>query len=322
MNKTSEQYDLVVIGSGISGLSCAIAAAEKGLEVAVITKESDLAESNTLYAQGGIVARSAGDTPTSLYKDILRAGAYINHKPSVRYVSEVGPQLVEEYLVNKARVPFTREASGKLSYTQEAAHSVRRILFSGDSTGKSIEQSLLQYAHTFSNIQFLPYRMAVDIITNTHNSTDPGERYKPSKVLGVYVLSLETQEIFPIFTPHVVLATGGVGNIFIHTSNPLGATGDGIGMALRVGCEVINAEYVQFHPTILYHRDKKRFLLTEALRGEGARLINHKGIAFMEQYNPVLKDLAPRDEVSRAIFREMALEGRGYVLLDATCCRV
>jgi L-aspartate oxidase len=315
-------YDVLVIGAGIGGLSCAISAAEKGLSVAVVSKENSLEESNTFHAQGGIVERGESDSPKLLYEDICKAGAYLNNRKAVRFVAEKGPLFVREYLVDKAGVPFNRTPSGELAYTQEAAHSVRRILFAQDSTGKAIEISLLSYARSLSGIEFVPSTMAVDILTNCHNSKDPQERYQPLQALGAYLLDIPTLQIYPLFASHVVLATGGVGNLFLHTSNPKGATGDGIAMALRVGCEVINAEYVQFHPTILFHRDKQRFLITEALRGEGARLLNRRGEPFMERYHPRMKDLAPRDEVSRAIFREMALEGGGYVLLDATACRV
>ncbi len=315
-------YDVLVIGSGIGGLSCAISAAENGLSVAVISKEADLEESNTFHAQGGIVERGVEDSPKLLYEDICRAGAYLNNREAVRFVAEKGPLFVREYLVDKATVPFNRTPLGELAYTREAAHSVRRILYAQDSTGKSIETSLLAYAKSVSGIEFFPCTMAVDILTNCHNSTDPQERYRPLRALGAYLLDIPTYQIYPLFASHVVLATGGVGNLFLHTSNPKGATGDGIAMALRVGCEVINAEYLQFHPTILFHRDKQRFLITEALRGEGARLLNRRGEAFMERYHPSMKDLAPRDEVSRAIFREMAIDGSGYVFLDATACHV
>ena len=315
-------YDVLVIGAGIGGLSCAISAAEKGLSVAVVSKEANLDESNTFHAQGGIVERGVMDSPKLLYEDICRAGAYLNNKAAVRFVAEKGPLFVREYLVDKAGVPFNRTQSGELAYTQEAAHSVRRILFAQDSTGKFIETCLLTYARSLSGVEFFPSTMAVDILTNCHNSKDLQERYRPLRVLGAYLLDTPTHQIYPLFASHVVLATGGVGNLFLHTSNPKGATGDGIAMALRLGCEVINAEYIQFHPTILFHRDKQRFLITEALRGEGARLRNLRGEPFMERYHPVLKDLAPRDEVSRAIFREMALQESGYVLLDATECRV
>jgi L-aspartate oxidase len=318
LNSERPFFDVLVIGTGISGLCCAIAAAEKGKTVAVISKEKDMIESNTYYAQGGIVESSDADSPELLYRDILRAGAGLNNVSAVRYVAKEGPGLVREYLVQKAKVPFTRTDTGELARTQEAVHSVRRILYAEDSTGKAIETSLLAYAQTVRGIEFYPRRMAVDIITNCHNSSNLQERYHPLRAIGAYVLDTETHEIYPMFSSSVVLAAGGVGNLFLHTANPPGATGDGIAMAFRAGCEIINAEYVQFHPTVLYHRDVQRFLITEALRGEGARLLNRKGEPFMERYNPTLKDLAPRDETARAIFREMALDGGGYVFLDAT----
>ncbi len=162
-----------------------------------------------------------------------------------------------------------------------------------------------------------PAHAAIDLVTNTHNSTEPQERYHRTRVAGVYALDAGSSAVRLFVAPSVVLATGGVGNLFLHTSNPPGATGDGIGMAWRIGVDVLNAEYVQFHPTVLFHRDVKRFLISEALRGEGARLVNHRGERFMERHAPGLADLAPRDEVARAMYREMEAEGSDYLLLDA-----
>jgi L-aspartate oxidase len=311
------QFDLIVLGSGIAGLTAAMAAAEEGRSVAVISKEPALAECNTLYAQGGIVANGENDSTDLLATDITAAGDGLNCREAVELLASEGPALVEELLVKKLKVPFTRERDGSIALTQEAAHSTRRIYFSKDTTGQAIETSLLAAIQGHPRIETFPSHLAIDLITNTHNSTDPQERYRNTRVVGVYLWDSAAAGVKIFFAPAVMLATGGVGNIFLHTSNPPGATGDGVAMASRIGAEILNAEYVQFHPTILFHKDVKRFLISEAVRGEGARLVNHAGEQFMKRYDPARADLAPRDEVSRAMYREMETEGSDYLLLDA-----
>ncbi len=315
-------FDVLVIGSGIAGLSTAVACAERGLNVCVVSKANDLHESNTFYAQGGIVESGRDDSPELLSSDIIAAGCGINNKEAVSLVAHQGPKTVYSYLVEKVRIPFLKTMDGRFDRTKEGAHSVRRILHVKDATGRAIEEGLLQYAAGFKTLTFLSKHTAIDIITNSHNSSDPQERYRSTRAIGSYILDEEDGAVYAFFAAHVVLAAGGAGNLFLHTSNPVGACGDGIAMAYRAGAQVINMEYIQFHPTILYHRDKKRFLISEALRGEGAKLCNHRGEYFMDRYNSELKELAPRDEVARAIFREMDAEGSSYVLLDARTCRV
>ncbi len=312
-------FDAVIVGSGVAGLSTAIAAAEEGLRVCVLTKEEDASECNTLYAQGGIVGEGIDDSPELLAKDIMTAGDFLNFTEAVDLLSAEGPKCVTEYLTTKAGVPFFRNESGELDRTREAAHSTRRILHVRDESGKAIETGLLRYAGTFPNIVFFKRYTAVDLITNSHHARHTEERYRRARVIGVYALQESTGEVVSIFASAVVLATGGLGNLFLHTSNPKGAVGDGVAMAYRAGATILNAEFVQFHPTKLFHRDVKRFLISESLRGEGARLMNRKGEYFMERYEPELKDLAPRDEVSRAIYREIEVEEDSFVLLDTTC---
>jgi L-aspartate oxidase len=321
MPQSNTTYDVLVIGSGISGLSAAIASAEKGLSVCVVTKSSDESETNTLYAQGGIVGKAPNDSPDLLYKDILSAGDHLNFIPAVELIAREGPSLVQEYLIEKAGVPFMKKGKNDFDWTVEGAHSTRRILHVKDNTGEAIMNGLLNYIKSFKGITLYTAHAAVEIITNSHNSTDPQERYKKTRAIGAYILDEKSGEIKRFYASAVVLSTGGAGNLYLYTSNPHGATGDGIAMAYRSGCEIINTEFVQFHPTILFHRDKKRFLISEALRGEGARLMNHSGDYFMERYNPELKDLAPRDEVARAIYRELDEEGSDYIFLDARCIK-
>lgn len=311
------EFDLVVIGAGIAGLSAAIAAAEEGRSVAVLSKEASPEESNTRYAQGGIVARGEDDSPQRLAADIMAAGDHVGFREAVDLLAAEGPALVEELLVKRLGVPFDRGPDGRPALTREAAHSVRRILYAQDRTGDAIETAMLVKARSEERIRIYPAHAAIDLVTNTHNSTEPQERYHRTRVAGVYALDTRASAVRLFLAPAVVLATGGIGNLFLHTSNPPGATGDGIGMAWRIGVDILNAEYVQFHPTVLFHRDVKRFLISEALRGEGARLVNHRGERFMERHAPGLADLAPRDEVARAMYREMEAEGSEYLLLDA-----
>jgi L-aspartate oxidase len=313
-----EQFDLIIVGSGVSGLSAAITAAESGAEVCVLSKEQDLYECNTFYAQGGIVGEGVDDSPELLKKDILRAGDRLNYHAAVDLLASDGPRTVTDFLLHKVGVPFCRHKTGELDLTREGAHSTRRILHVRDESGKAIELSLLNYAKKTANIEFRSNHFAVDLLTNSHHALDLQERYRETRVIGVYALNQNTGEVVSLFAPTIILATGGLGNLFLHTSNPEGAVGDGIAMAYRAGATILNAEYVQFHPTKLFHRDVKRFLISESLRGEGARLMTRRGEYFMEKYNPELKDLAPRDEVSRAIYREVELDQDAFVLLDTT----
>lgn len=310
------QFDVLIVGSGVSGLSTAIEAAKAGLKVGIVSKEKELTECNTYYAQGGIVGEGIGDSSDLLAEDIIAAGDGLNNNKAVGLLAEQGPGVVEEFLIGRIKVQFCEDEKGGLDRTMEGAHSVRRILHVKDQTGEAIETSLVKAAMLDENIQWFTSHIVVDLITNTHNSTDYQERYRQTRVIGAYIYDIEKDEVVTFFAPAVVLATGGIGNLYQHTSNPSGSTGDGIAMAYRVGAEILNIEYVQFHPTILFHRDVQRFLISESVRGEGARLVNRQGEYFMENYCPQQKDLAPRDEVSRAIFREMERTGTGYVLLD------
>ncbi len=313
----SYEFDLIVLGAGIAGLAAALAAADEGRAVAVVSKEPALEECNTRYAQGGIVARGAEDSPSLLAQDITVAGDGINSREAVELLCAEGPALVDDLLVGRLAVPFTKDSQGRPALTREAAHSVRRIYFSKDTTGNAIETALLAAVAAHPRITTFPSHPAIDLITNTHNSADPQERYRRTRVIGAYLWDPATAQVKAFFAPATILATGGVGNLFLHTSNPACATGDGLAMASRVGAEILNAEYVQFHPTVLFHKDVKRFLISEAVRGEGARLINHAGEQFMKRHAPGLADLAPRDEVARAMYREMEDEGSDYLLLDA-----
>jgi L-aspartate oxidase len=312
----NDQFDVIVIGTGISGLATAVTASEKGLKVGIFSKSGDLEETNTYYAQGGIVGNGHKDSPELLSEDIIKAGDFLNSTEAVNLLSKTGPDLVDEYLVKKLGISFSRDSKGQLDLTREAVHSVRRIYHERDISGKAIEKGMLAYVKKLKGIQVFPFHMAIDLISSCHHSTDTQSRYGKNRIIGAYILNCETKSVNPVFAGAVVLATGGVGNLYLHSSNPSIATGDGIAMAYQAGASLINSEYVQFHPTTLYHRDAENFLISEAVRGEGAILINKKGEPFMERYNPSLKDLAPRDEVSRSIYMEMERCGSTYVYLD------
>lgn len=307
-------YDAVIIGTGIAGLMTGILLKEKGLNVINITKNKEVKESNTNYAQGGIIAFHENDTAESLAQDILEAGDHYNNKNAVIKFAEEAPSLVFDLLINKIGVDFSKDSNGKLDYTKEAAHSIRRILHFSDHTGEKIEETLIKYAEKIK-LPVLTSSTAIDLITNEHHSTDIQELYNGREVMGAYVLNNNTGEINSYFSYNVILATGGIGNLYQYTTNPPSATGDGLSMANRVGADILNAEFIQFHPTCLFHKDIKRFLISESLRGEGARLIDHKGNFFMDKYHP-LKELAPRDVVARAIYEEIYKTGFEYMYLD------
>ncbi len=307
-------YDVIIIGTGIAGLTASIYLKEAGLNVIVVTKNDTINECNTNYAQGGIIAYKPEDSAEKLEKDILYAGCYYNNKQAVSTLANEGPKLVFDFLIDHLGIKFSTDDAGNLDYTEEAAHSERRILHYQDHTGDKIESSLIDYAAKIG-VKILTSHTAVDLITNNHHSTDNQELYKPREVLGVYTLNNTTGDVESLFANKVILATGGVGNLFLYTTNPAAATGDGISMAYRAGADIINAEFVQFHPTALFHKDIKRFLISESLRGEGARLLNHNGEQFMSKYSPE-KELAPRDVVARAIYEEINKTGKEYVLLD------
>jgi L-aspartate oxidase len=307
-------YDAVVTGSGLAGLTCAIHLKKAGLNVLVMTKESKLNETNTFYAQGGIIASKDGDSAELLRNDLFRAGCGYNNSEAVDFFVKHGPPLVFEFLVDEVGIQFSRSEEGMIDYTEEAAHSKRRIVHYEDHTGDKIEDSLISYARKLG-IQFLPNHTAIDLITNDHHSRDPQEVYREREVLGVYALNNEKGITEAFFSNCVILATGGTGNLYYHSTNPVSATGDGISMAHRAGVDIINAQFVQFHPTSLYHKDIKRFLISESLRGEGAKLIDHHGNDFMKEYS-VLGDLAPRDVVSRAVYERINKSGKEYMLLD------
>jgi len=308
--------DVLIIGSGIAGAATAIKLA-KGPQhkIILVTRDPDLHESNTKYAQGGIIHRGPGD-PDLFVQDILAAGAGASLPGTARILADEGPKRLEELLITEAGIPFDKEPEGGLAYGQEAAHSVRRILHVGDGTGAAISRGLVAALRRYPNIEIIPNATAVDLITYPHHSRDPLDTYKPITCHGAYVFDRNGKAVHRTLATATVLATGGLGRIFLNTTNPVGSRGDGLAMASRAGARIINAEYIQFHPTALAAPGARGFLISEAVRGEGGVLLTPDGELFMHKYDPQWKDLAPRDVVSRAIHAEMEAHGYSHVLLD------
>ena len=311
------QTDILIIGCGIAGATTALRlAANRLLQITVITSAEAPIESNSRYAQGGIVGRGQEDSASLLEEDILAAGAGLSYPPAVQLLAEQGPRLLDEILISETGLNFDQDQSGKPIYGLEAAHSRRRILHVGDATGQAIMAALLNKIAGLPNVTFLTGRTAVDLITFPHHALDPLTVYQPITCHGAYVFNQQDRKVEAILARHTILATGGLGQIYLNTTNPPGARGDGLAMAYRAGARVANTEYIQFHPTALHSPGTTKFLISEAVRGEGGILLTPNGKPFMEHYAPQWKDLAPRDIVARAIFTEMLDNGYPFILLD------
>ena len=305
--------DVLVLGTGIAGCAAALAAAREGADVTVVTRTREVTESNTFYAQGGIVARPPGDSPELLAADIERAGDGLCDPEAVNLLAREGPDLVKALLIDELQVPFDREGAD-FHWTLEGAHSVARVLHVKDETGEPIESALIGACRREKNVRWLAAATAVDLLTLSHDSLDPTDRYDPPTVVGAHLLDQKTGEVRPVLARETILATGGLGQVYLHTTNPQGARGDGIAMARRAGARLLNLEFIQFHPTALVH-PKGRLLLTEALRGEGARITDAAGNSFLEDVHPDA-ELAPRDVVARAIHQRMLERDEPHALLD------
>ncbi len=315
MNPTSHQTDVLIIGAGIAGGITALAAADQGAEVAIIQRSANPAQANTYWAQGGIIYEGQNDSPDILAHDIETAGAGICNPAAVRVVAEHGPALVKEILVEKLGVEFDRTATGDLDITDEGAHSVRRIIHNHDQTGMAIFNALHRALDAHPRIKIYRGAVAVDLLTLSHHSTRPLDIYEPPTCVGAYVLMRDSQSVDTFLARQTVLASGGLGQLFLHSTNPRGARGDGIAMAYRAGARLLNLEYIQFHPTALYHETAPRFLISESLRGEGAELVRRDGTPFMKDYDS-RGSLAPRDIVARAIHEEMIRHEEPCVFLN------
>ena len=308
------QSDFLVIGSGIAGLTFALKAANHGT-VTVLTKKQR-AESNTNYAQGGIASVVSKDDSFDLHiRDTLEAGAGLCHRDAVELIVREAPIRLKELM--EWGVRFTTRANGSLDLGREGGHSKNRIIHAGDLTGREIENALLEAVKEHPNIRVFENHMAIDLITEHQFGPEVEKRTKILHAWGAFALDVEENHVDKFLAKIVLLATGGTGHVYLHTTNPSIATGDGVAMAYRARAWIGNLEFMQFHPTALHYPGANYFLISEAVRGFGGILRTQKGEAFMEKYHP-LKDLAPRDVVARAIDAELKKSGDPHVFLDIT----
>ena len=306
------KYSAIIIGSGISGLYAALKIEQQTHltdGILLITK-SKLGESNSMYAQGGMVGvlkENKSDSTTSHISDTIKAGAGLSELNTVKFISENSDKVVKDLL--NFGVEFDKDENNNFAFTLEAAHSVRRVLHSGgDATGRKIEEALVKKVYENSNIDIYEESVAVELLVNIANECK-----------GVIVFNNITKEYEVIYSSAIILATGGIGQLYKYTTNPIGATGDGMALAFNAGSVMQDMEFVQFHPTALaIDGDENRFLISEAVRGEGAKLVDSDGIEFMYRYHEK-RELAPRDIVTRANYNEMLSKKLDNVYLNATC---
>ncbi len=305
--------DCLVIGAGLAGSAYALRAAEAGLSVELLSLAEPMV-ANSDWAQGGIIYDTAADH-ASLAADIQEASDHTSNPAAVEQLVREGPMAVKEFLIDDLHVGFDRDARGALEFTREGGHSEKRIIFAKDATGHAILKTVAARVDTTPAITRRTGWSAIDLLTLSHNSTDTVDKYEPLTCFGAYVLDPLTGETVAIVAKKTILATGGLGQVFLHTTNQPGSVGHGVAMAYRVGARLIDLEYVQFHPTVFAKKNAPRFLVTEALRGEGGVLINARGERFMDAVHP-RGSLAPRDVVARTIKHELAASGEPCVFLD------
>lgn len=311
MNRSA---DILILGTGLAGSIAAIAAADAGRDVLMVTKTDEILSGATPYAQGGIIYKGAKDTPEKLKNDILRAGDGHCWEIAVNQLATMGPQLVEKFLFERCGVDFDKDADDKLDLTAEAAHSEPRIIHSKDKTGKTIQQAVIETMRKHTNIRVLTSHTAVDLLTLSHHSKNSLDIYEKPACFGAFVLDNRKGCVYPVFASQTILATGGLGQIYLHTTNPPESTGDGIALAWRAGARCFNLQYIQFHPTTFYN-ERDRFLISESMRGEGGVLIDNRGERFMKKFHK-LGSLAPRDVVARGIHQTLLDADAKCVYLD------
>lgn len=310
--------DFLVIGSGIAGLFFAIKAARYG-NVTVVTKKG-ISESSTNYAQGGVASVFSKDDSYDFHiEDTIRAGCGLCKEDVVKIIVQNGPAKIKE-LINlgtKFTYKHDKDDMSSLDLGREGGHSKRRVVHASDLTGQEIERALIEAVRKQKNIELCPYHIAIDFITEAKLDSGIKQGGSDDTVLGAYILDSISGKVKTILSKVTLMATGGAGKVYLYTSNPDIATGDGIAMAHRAGADISNMEFIQFHPTCLYHPDAKSFLLSEALRGEGGVLKLKNYETFMERYHS-MGNLAPRDIVARAIDFEMKKRGDDFIYLDMT----
>jgi len=305
--------DCLVIGAGLAGSAYALEAARRGLQVELLSLGEAL-EANSDRAQGGIIYDVSPD-PQSLARDIMEASAQTANPAAIDQLVREGPAAVKALLLDELGVGFDRDTAGELDYAREAGHSARRIIHAKDATGHAILQAVARRVDRTPGISRRSGCVAVDLLTLSHNAEDPRDRYEPLTCFGCYALDTASGGIQAFVARKTILATGGLGRIYLHSTNQPGSVGHGVAMAYRVGARMIDLEYVQFHPTVFYQRGARPFLITEALRGEGAVLVDARGQRFMDAAHP-RGSLAPRDIVARTIKQHLAATGDPCVFLD------
>lgn len=316
MNCYRYRTEVLIIGSGIAGATAALQLADEGRQVSLLTADDAPDKGNSALAQGGIIYKAPDENPKALEEDILVAGWRQNNPRAVRFVAQQGPQAVKDILIDKLKVDFARDEKGALDLHREGGHDRPRIIHCADYSGRAIMDQLTAAVQRHPNITIMTNRTAIDLLTSHHHAKALEFKYQlKNQCCGAYVYNDDLKQVETILADYTILATGGIGQIYQHTTNTASSIGSGMVMASRAKAKTINAEYVQFHPTSLYHRAPRRFLISEAVRGAGARLVNEKGEAFMSRYDP-RADLAPRDIVTRAIQDEMLATGSPCVYLD------
>ncbi|ARG97178.1 L-aspartate oxidase [Legionella micdadei] len=309
------EFDVLVLGTGLGGLNYCLQLLklQPNLKIALVSK-AEMSECNSRYAQGGIAAAVLPeDSLESHIADTLQAGDGLCYQPAVEFIIRQGPQIIEDLL--SYSIHFTKSPNGEYALAKEGGHSHRRIFNSSDHTGLTITEALLKAVKQQSQIHIFEHHIAVNLISHYH----PHRTDNQGEVLGAYILDCQRNRIDTFAARCVVLATGGAGKTYRYTTNPMIATGDGVAMAYRAGARVGNMEFYQFHPTVLHHHSLNNFLISEAVRGEGALLKNaDTGERFMKRYAPQQLELATRDVVARAIFSEIEQSQSGFVYLDIT----
>jgi len=305
--------DCLVLGAGLAGSAYALHAAKAGFKVELLSLGAPL-QANSDWAQGGIIYDTTPD-PVQLARDILAASDGTASPAAIDQLVREGPAAVRELLLDELGVDFDRDAAGQLELAREGGHAERRIIHAKDATGHAILQSVAQRVDATPGITRRSGCVAVDLLTLSHNSADAGDRYEPLTCFGGYALDTASGEVSALVAKKTILATGGLGGVFLHTTNQPGSVGHGVAMAYRVGARLIDLEYVQFHPTVFLMPGMPPFLITEALRGEGAVLVDGAGRRFLDGVHP-LGSLAPRDIVARAIKHHLATTGEACVYLD------
>ncbi len=308
--------DVLVIGAGIAGGVAALELADDGIEVILVRHGNSEKATATYYAQGGIIYKGKNDNPDLLAEDIFKAGAGHCYPPAVKKLATEGPTLVEEILFDRLGIQFDADEHGHFTLVREGGHRLARIIHVRDSTGRAIQQAINREIKNHPNIRLLDNHTAIDLLTPAHHSLNRLAVYEPNRCVGAYLFNQKNGRVIKVMAKKTILATGGLGQIFKRTTNPPAARGDGIAMADRAGARIVNMEFIQFHPTIFYHEYKPTFLISEAVRGAGARLVDAQGRPFMEKYAPQWKDLAPRDLVACSIHKQMLHDELTHVFLD------